>query len=213
MRLDSQKCHCLLRFVRPQVTKNNLPIPKHLGIGKSILQTYEHIFRHKKCWFFSLSQSAGPSKESKADKRKKDKKAGKGSGANRPVSGKSGRRETQTSKGQYQNQNNPCAPEGGKSRDQDNIFQPKQNMDENKGSKTNFTNQNSSVSQERGDRKKDDIDSEETANDLVNSSDKHTDEASNLEPDSVEDNSSKEGISKNEGTTIFYDDYYSRNQP
>lgn len=72
-------------------------------------------------------------------------------------------------------------------------------MDENKGSKTNFTNQNSSVSQERGDRKKDDIDSEETANDLVNSSDKHTDEASNLEPDSVEDNSSKEGISKDEG--------------
>ena len=86
-------------------------------------------------------------------------------------------------------------------------------MDENKGSKTNFTNQNSSVSQERGDRKKDDIDSEETANDLVNSSDKHTDEASNLEPDSVEDNSSKEGISKDEGTTIFYDDYYSPNQP
>ena len=86
-------------------------------------------------------------------------------------------------------------------------------MDENKGSKTNCTNQNSSVSQERGDRKKDDIDSEETANDLVNSSDKHTDEASNLEPDSVEDNSSKEGISKDEGTTIFYDDYHSRNQP
>lgn len=166
---------------------------------KKIKEKYGEQDEEERQMKMEILASAGPSKESKADKRKKDKKAGKGSGANRPVSGKSGRRETQTSKGQYQNQNNPCAPEGGKSRDQDNIFQPKQNMDENKGSKTNCTNQNSSVSQERGDRKKDDIDSEETANDLVNSSDKHTDEASNLEPDSVEDNSSKEGISKDEG--------------
>lgn len=45
-------------------------------------------------------------------------------------------------------------------------------------------------------------------NDLVNFFDKYIDEVSNLELDSVEDNFFKEGILKDEGIIIFYDDYY-----
>lgn len=143
--------------------------------------------------------SAGPSKESKADKRKRDKKAGKGSCANRPASGKPGKRETQTSKDQYSNQNNLSATGGGKNQDQDNSFQSRQDLEENKGKKTNFTNQNSSVYQDKGDREGNDIDSKETATGLMNSSDRQAGEASSLELVSVEDNSLKEGAPKDEG--------------
>ena len=57
--------------------------------SQSFLLTYSFVFK-----------SAGPAKESKADKRKKEKKGNRAGGANRPVSGKPNNRNTQSTSAQ-----------------------------------------------------------------------------------------------------------------
>ena len=67
---------------------------------QSFLLTYSFVFK-----------SAGPAKESKADKRKKEKKGNRAGGANRPVSGKGNNRNTQSTSAQSEQNKGLLDPE------------------------------------------------------------------------------------------------------
>lgn len=147
--------------------------------------------------FFSCRfKSAGPAKESKAEKRKKEKKGGKGGGgANRPVSGKPGKKELQTNKDQFtmSKQNNLPAEKGGKKLDQETNFQSKKNLNKIEGDEANFADRNSSSYQETGaseDNKENlTIGNETENNEKTISSDKCTEEASNPGQVNIEEKS------------------------
>ena len=68
--------------------------------SQSFLLTYSFVFK-----------SAGPAKESKADKRKKEKKGNRAGGANRPVSGKPNNRNTQSTSAQSEQNKGLLDPE------------------------------------------------------------------------------------------------------
>ena len=71
-----------------------------LRCSQSFLLTYSFVFK-----------SAGPAKESKADKRKKEKKGNRAGGANRPVSGKPNNRNTQSTSAQSERNKGLLDPE------------------------------------------------------------------------------------------------------
>lgn len=71
-----------------------------LRCSQSFLLTYSFVFK-----------SAGPAKESKADKRKKEKKGNRAGGANRPVSGKPNNRNTQSTSAQSEQNKGLLDPE------------------------------------------------------------------------------------------------------
>ena len=58
-----------------------------------------------------MFKSAGPAKESKADKRKKEKKGNRAGGANRPASGKANNRNTQSTSAQSEQNKGLLDPE------------------------------------------------------------------------------------------------------
>lgn len=90
-------------------------------------------------------KSAGPAKESKAEKRKKEKKGAKGwgggGGANRPVSGKPGKKDVQTNKDQVEmsKQNNLSPEQGRMQLNQENNVQSTEGIDKSEGNEGNFT--------------------------------------------------------------------------
>ena len=94
--------------------------------------------------FLSFLKSAGPARETKADKRKKEKKGNKGGGtANRPSSGKPGRREAQTSSGALSDQNKLTLEQNGERLASENNEQSAKGVDRNGANEMNVLEQNS----------------------------------------------------------------------
>lgn len=153
-------------------------------------------------------KSAGPAKESKAEKRKKEKKGAKGwgggGGANRPVSGKPGKKDVQTNEDQVEmsKQNNLSAEQGRMQLNQENNVQSTEGIDKSEGSEGNFTGQNSSSCGETGvdENNKENlvVDNETTNKEKANLLDKSTEELSMSSQVNVEENSV--GAVYNEGT-------------
>lgn len=153
-------------------------------------------------------KSAGPAKESKAEKRKKEKKGAKGwgggGGANRPVSGKPGKKDVQTNKDQVEmsKQNNLSPEQGRMQLNQENNVQSTEGIDKSEGNEGNFTGQNSSNCGETGvdENNKENlvIDNETTNKEKANLLDKSTEELSMSGQVNVEENSM--GAVYNEGT-------------
>ena len=157
-----------------------------------------------------LFKSAGPAKESKAEKRKKEKKGAKGwgGGANRPVSGKPGKKDVQISKDQVEmSKHNNLSPEQEKMQlNHENNVQANEDIDKSEGNEANFTDQNSSISRETGvDENNEEnlvIDNETMNNEKANLWDKSTEEESISSQVNKEENSV--GAVYNEGTVTAY---------
>ena len=145
-----------------------------------------------------LFKSAGPAKESKAEKRKKEKKGAKGwtrGGANRPVSGKPGVKDGQTNKDQVEmsKQNNLSAEQGTIQLHQENNVQVNEDVDKSGSNDANFADQTSSVCGETGviENNKENlvIDNETRKKEKTNLFDKSTEEASVSKQVNIEENS------------------------
>ena len=155
-----------------------------------------------------LFKSAGPAKESKAEKRKKEKKGAKGwaggGGANRPVSGKPGKKDVQMSRDQVEmSKQNNLSPEQEKMQlNQENNDQVNEDIDKSEGNEANFTDQNSSISRETGVNENNEeslvIDNETMNKEKANLLDKSTEEVNISSQVNKEENSV--GAVYNEGT-------------
>ena len=161
------------------------------------------------CHFSYCFQSAGPAKESKAEKRKKEKKGAKGwggSAANRPVSGKPGKKDGQTNKDQVEmsKQINLSAEQGRTLLNGENNVQVTEVVDKSESNEANFVDQNSSTCRETGvENNKENlvIDNDGTTNrEKANLFDKSTEEASISNQVNIEENSG--GAVYNEGTVV-----------
>jgi len=166
---------------------------------KKIKEKYGEQDEEERQMKMEILASAGPAKESKAEKRKKEKKGAKGwggRGANRPVSGKPGKKDDQTNKDQDEmsKQINLSAEQGRTLLNQENNVQVTEDVDKSESNEANFADQNSSTCRETGvvENNKENlvIDNDGTTNrEKANLFNKSTEEASISNQVNIEENS------------------------